>query len=70
MIWPNFADQKLSPNASYPIAHGEFRQTWAPGVHNLGDFFTKAHPVHYFHRARALYVSDNPQIDGEGVLKP
>jgi hypothetical protein len=40
------------------IAHKEFTLTWAPGKTNLGDFFTKAHPVHHFKAMRPVYVTD------------
>ena len=41
------------------VHHGEFKLIWAPGKHNLGDYFSKCHPVHHFKIMRPLYVSDN-----------
>jgi len=42
---------------------------WKPGLENLADFFTKAHPVHHHKTWRNRYVNDLPQrIAQEGVL--
>ena len=44
------------------VAKGEFTLNWAPGKYNLGDFFSKSHPVHHFRDMRPLYVSDHAQL--------
>ena len=36
----------------------EFRLIWRPGPHNLGDFFSKIHPVQHWIKARPVYITD------------
>jgi hypothetical protein len=43
------------------VEQGEFVLQWGPGKHNLGDFFSKSHPVHHFKAMRPIYVSDVAQ---------
>ena len=38
---------------------GHYRVYWRPGIENLGDYFTKPHPVHHVLRMRPYFV-DNP----------
>ena len=41
---------------------------WKPGIENLADFFTKAHPVHHHKSWRNRYVHDLPRLAQKGVL--
>lgn len=38
--------------------HGDYAVTWAPGLDNLADYFTKAHPAHVYKTRRHHYVRD------------
>ena len=50
---------------------GEFRLIWAPGSHNLADYFTKAHPTHHVRAMRPVYVHDKSQpISNFSTRKP
>jgi hypothetical protein len=40
------------------IKHGEYVLHWGPGKLNLGDYFSKCHPVHHYKDMRRIYVSD------------
>ena len=40
---------------------GDFRLVWAPGAHNLADYFTKSHPSHRVRAMRPIYVHDISQ---------
>ena len=40
--------------------NGEYTVTWAPGLDNLADYFTKAHPAYVYKRSRHHYVRDPP----------
>ena len=37
---------------------GHFRVYWRPGLENLGDYFTKPHPVHHVLRMRSYFVDN------------
>jgi len=40
------------------VKHGEYVLQWGPGKHNLGDYFSKCHPVNHYKLMRGIYVSD------------
>jgi hypothetical protein len=40
------------------IKQGQFLLSWAPGLQNLADFFTKTHPAAHYKTSRSTYVSD------------
>ena len=40
------------------VQKGEFTTIWAPGAHNLGDYFSKIHPDRHYIDIRPVYVTD------------
>jgi hypothetical protein len=49
------------------INQGHFSVEWKPGISNLADFFTKAHPVHHHLMVRSIYVTDTSNNSSNSI---
>ena len=52
------------------VQQGHFKLTWAPGMHNLADFPSKAHPIHHFEAMRPIFITHpTPDASSPSVEK-